>query len=241
MLGDEDWMERALAAARAVRGTTAPNPPVGAVIVADGKVIGVGATRPVGGPHAEVVALEEAAGRARGATLYVTLEPCCHHGRTPPCTDAVLAAGIVRVVVGVLDPFPLVDGRGVAQLRSAGVDVSVGAAGPASAALVAGFTRAVREGLPEVVTGDDPEHTLDAVVVDRPRDCTAMTLVVRSPRNDVDADALAAARARERVVWCTTGAPQRPGIVTLRADDEQALLRALVDHGRHRVRFAHTA
>lgn len=126
--GETDAMELALAAAASVRTTAAPNPWVGAVVVApDGAILATGATEPVGRRHAEIVALEAlAAGSARGATLYATLEPCSHHGRTPPCVDAIIEAGVHRVVVGVLDPDPRVAGTGVAKLRAAGIDVTVG-------------------------------------------------------------------------------------------------------------------
>jgi diaminohydroxyphosphoribosylaminopyrimidine deaminase / 5-amino-6-(5-phosphoribosylamino)uracil reductase len=119
-------MARAIALARKALGRTSPNPAVGAVIVKRGRVVGEGWTRPVGGPHAEVVALKRAGARARGATLYVTLEPCSHHGRTPPCADAVIAAGIARVVVGVGDPNPRVGGRGLRALARAGISVTTG-------------------------------------------------------------------------------------------------------------------
>src|SRR5215471_8816820 len=119
-------MRSALDAGRAARPRTAPNPWVGCVIVRDGEVVGAGATQPPGGPHAEVEALRAAGERARGATAYVTLEPCAHHGRTPPCVDALVQAGVARVVVAVEDPDPHVAGRGVARLREHGVDVVVG-------------------------------------------------------------------------------------------------------------------
>jgi diaminohydroxyphosphoribosylaminopyrimidine deaminase/5-amino-6-(5-phosphoribosylamino)uracil reductase len=124
-------MARALARARRASGRTFPNPPVGAVVLRGDRVLGAGETRPAGGPHAEVVALEQARARhgARalvGATLAVTLEPCCHHGRTPPCTDAILAAGVRRVWVGQRDPNPKVAGRGLRRLRRAGVALRVG-------------------------------------------------------------------------------------------------------------------
>jgi diaminohydroxyphosphoribosylaminopyrimidine deaminase / 5-amino-6-(5-phosphoribosylamino)uracil reductase len=119
-------MELAIAASEGVRGTTSPNPPVGAVVVdRDGLVVGVGATSPPGGPHAEVGALAEAGERARGGTAVVTLEPCAHHGRTPPCVDALLAAGIAEVQIAVTDPNPIAAG-GVAKLEAAGVRVHVG-------------------------------------------------------------------------------------------------------------------
>ena len=117
--------ERALELAERGRETTRPNPLVGAVVVRDGEVVGEGWHERAGGPHAEVVALEAAGERARGAVLYVTLEPCAHHGRTPPCVDAILAAGIARVVVGAADPNPETDGQGFAGLEAGGVDVEV--------------------------------------------------------------------------------------------------------------------
>jgi diaminohydroxyphosphoribosylaminopyrimidine deaminase/5-amino-6-(5-phosphoribosylamino)uracil reductase len=116
-------MRRALDVASSVRATTSPNPWVGAVIEPGGYE---GATQPPGGPHAELVALREAGEAARGATMVVTLEPCAHHGRTPPCVDAIIEAGIARVVVGIEDPDPNVKGKGIARLRAAGIDVGVG-------------------------------------------------------------------------------------------------------------------
>jgi len=117
-------LERALELAERGRGTTHPNPIVGAVVVRDGEVVGEGWHERAGGPHAEVGALEAVGERARGATLYVTLEPCTHHGRTPPCVDRVLEAGVARVVVGSLDPNPKARG-GVERLRAGGVEVEV--------------------------------------------------------------------------------------------------------------------
>jgi diaminohydroxyphosphoribosylaminopyrimidine deaminase / 5-amino-6-(5-phosphoribosylamino)uracil reductase len=117
--------ERALELAERGRGTTHPNPVVGAVVVAGGEIVGEGWHERPGGPHAEVFALEAAGDRARGADLYVTLEPCAHHGRTPPCVDAIVAAGIARVVVGAADPNPKTDGQGFARLRKAGVEVEL--------------------------------------------------------------------------------------------------------------------
>jgi len=117
--------ERALELAERGRGTTHPNPIVGAVVVAGDEVVGEGWHERAGGPHAEVVALDAAGKRARGGTLYVTLEPCAHHGRTPPCVDAILAAGIARVVVGAPDPNPKTDGQGFEGLRKGGVEVEL--------------------------------------------------------------------------------------------------------------------
>jgi diaminohydroxyphosphoribosylaminopyrimidine deaminase/5-amino-6-(5-phosphoribosylamino)uracil reductase len=124
---------------------------VGAVILdAAGEVAGVGATEPAGGAHAEVVALRAAGERAGGGTAVVTLEPCNHHGRTPPCTDAILAAGIGRVVVGVVDPFEPMQGRSLALLSARGVEVRLGVLASACADQMRGFLRAISVGLPEV-------------------------------------------------------------------------------------------
>ncbi|MCL4464441.1 MAG: bifunctional diaminohydroxyphosphoribosylaminopyrimidine deaminase/5-amino-6-(5-phosphoribosylamino)uracil reductase RibD [Chloroflexi bacterium] len=121
-----DYMARALALARQALGSTSPNPAVGAVVVRDGAVVGEGYTQPPGGPHAEVVALRQAGKLARGATVYVTLEPCCHFGRTPPCTQALVGAGVRAVHAATLDPNPRVAGCGVQELRAAGLTVVVG-------------------------------------------------------------------------------------------------------------------
>src|SRR6266516_1564971 len=123
MTTDETWMSRGLDLAERGRGAVEPNPLVGAVIVRAGQVVGEGWHQRYGGPHAEPNALASAGEAARGATLYVTLEPCCHHGKTPPCTDAVLRAGITRVVAALEDPFPQVAGQGAAVLHQAGVAV----------------------------------------------------------------------------------------------------------------------
>jgi diaminohydroxyphosphoribosylaminopyrimidine deaminase/5-amino-6-(5-phosphoribosylamino)uracil reductase len=119
------WLERAIELAERGRGSTHPNPAVGAVIVRDGTVVGEGWHERRGEPHAEAHALARAGERARGATLYVTLEPCSHHGATPPCADAVVAAGLARVVVGQVDPTGKVAGAGIARLRAAGIAVEV--------------------------------------------------------------------------------------------------------------------
>jgi diaminohydroxyphosphoribosylaminopyrimidine deaminase/5-amino-6-(5-phosphoribosylamino)uracil reductase len=122
---DDQWLSRALQLAERGRGATAPNPTVGAILVRNGEAVGVGWHEQAGGPHAEIVALEEAGERSRGATLYVTLEPCAHHGRTPPCVDALVEAGVVRVVAAVGDPNPLTNGVGFERLRAAGVEVEL--------------------------------------------------------------------------------------------------------------------
>ncbi len=123
---DRHYMQLALNLAGKSRGRTSPNPMVGAVIVKAGKVVGSGYHRRAGTPHAEVNALNEAGAEARGATLYVTLEPCCHYGRTGPCTEAVIKAGITRVVVAMMDPNPQVAGKGIEKIKAAGIEVDVG-------------------------------------------------------------------------------------------------------------------
>jgi diaminohydroxyphosphoribosylaminopyrimidine deaminase/5-amino-6-(5-phosphoribosylamino)uracil reductase len=147
-------MRAALALARRGLGNVWPNPAVGCVLVrpggAGGRVVGRGWTQPGGRPHAETEALARAGGAARGATAYVTLEPCSHHGKTPPCADALIAAGIGRAVVALEDPDPRVNGGGVAALRAAGIAVETGVLGEAAAALNAGFLLRVREGRPFV-------------------------------------------------------------------------------------------
>jgi diaminohydroxyphosphoribosylaminopyrimidine deaminase / 5-amino-6-(5-phosphoribosylamino)uracil reductase len=125
---DEQFMQEALALAALARGRTSPNPMVGSVVVQDGRVVGRGYHAKAGAPHGEVVALEDAGAQAKGATLYITLEPCCHFGpskRTPPCTKAIIAAGIRRVVAAMRDPNPLVSGKGLEELRQAGIEVKL--------------------------------------------------------------------------------------------------------------------
>ena len=145
-------MERALLVAGRARGRTTPNPLVGAVVVArDGVVAGAGYHARAGEPHAEVEALQEAGAAARGATLYCTLEPCCHTGRTPPCVDLILARGIARVVAAVEDPNPLVAGRGIGRLREAGVRVDVGVGEAAARRLNRPFFSVMRRARPYVI------------------------------------------------------------------------------------------
>jgi len=144
-------MQRCIELARQARGRTAPNPMVGAVVVADGAVVGEGFHARAGEPHAEVVALREAGERAVGGTIYVNLEPCSHHGRTPPCTESILRAGVSRVVVGMSDPDARVDGRGIARLREEGLEVLVGVCEQACMELNAAFVTATRLGRPLVV------------------------------------------------------------------------------------------
>jgi len=151
MVEDVKWMRRAIEHARRGLGRTTPNPIVGAcVVTADGIVVGDGAHERAGEPHAEVHALDEAGPRARGATLYSTLEPCSHTGRTGPCTDRIIAAGITRVVAAMEDPFPLVSGQGFAKLRDHGIVVDTGIEHDAAVRLNQPFLTTVREGRPFV-------------------------------------------------------------------------------------------
>ncbi|WP_024545515.1 bifunctional diaminohydroxyphosphoribosylaminopyrimidine deaminase/5-amino-6-(5-phosphoribosylamino)uracil reductase RibD [Picosynechococcus sp. NKBG15041c] len=136
---DRAMMQRCITLAKQAAGRTAPNPMVGAVVVKDGQIIGEGFHPGAGQPHAEVFALREAGEAARGATIYVSLEPCNHHGRTPPCSQAVVKAGVKKVVVGMVDPNPLVAGGGLQTLRDAGIEVLVGVEEAACRELNAGF------------------------------------------------------------------------------------------------------
>lgn len=143
-------MRRAVELGESVRGTTSPNPWVGCVVQTSDGVTFEGATQPPGGPHAEVVALRAAGDRARGATMWVTLEPCAHHGRTPPCAEAIVAAGVARVVVGMLDPDANVAGRGIERLRAADIDVHV-VDDPEVAEQLAPYVKHRRTGRPWIV------------------------------------------------------------------------------------------
>ncbi len=147
---DQGFMARALELARKGLYSTHPNPRVGCVIVADGQVVGEGWHRRAGEPHAEVHALRQAGERARGATAYVTLEPCSHHGRTPPCADALVAAGLKRVLAAMQDPNPQVAGTGLARLAEAGIAVHSGVLEAEARALNAGFVKRMEQGLPLV-------------------------------------------------------------------------------------------
>jgi diaminohydroxyphosphoribosylaminopyrimidine deaminase/5-amino-6-(5-phosphoribosylamino)uracil reductase len=143
-------MQRALSLAQKALGNVSPNPAVGAVIVRDGKIIGEGYTRPPGSAHAEIVALRQAGERARGATMYVILEPCCHYGRTPPCTDAIIAAQIAEVHIATLDPNPQVAGRGRAQLEAVGIKTHLGEHEEEARGLNEAYIKFITTGIPFV-------------------------------------------------------------------------------------------
>jgi len=167
---DANHLRRAIELAGRARGQTSPNPMVGAVVVKDGRVIGEGITQPPGREHAEVMALEAAAGHTAGATMYVSLEPCCHHGRTPPCTDAIVSAGISRVVIASDDPTPKAAGRGPGILRDEGVRVDFvdGLIGEAARMLNQPFRKHARTGRPLVIFKS--AMTLDGKVATRTGD-----------------------------------------------------------------------
>ncbi|MCI0335485.1 MAG: bifunctional diaminohydroxyphosphoribosylaminopyrimidine deaminase/5-amino-6-(5-phosphoribosylamino)uracil reductase RibD [Planctomycetes bacterium] len=148
---DNRFMDRALALAIRGIGCVEPNPPVGCVIVRDGEIIGEGFHERFGATHAEVNALLAAAQRASGATAYVTLEPCCHHGKTPPCTQALIAAGVKRVVAAVQDSFPPVSGRGIAELQAAGISCDVGVRAAEANWLLAPYRKLITTGRPWVI------------------------------------------------------------------------------------------
>ena len=192
-------MARALELAAHGRGAVEPNPMVGCVVARGAEIIGEGHHRRYGGPHAEVEALNACGERAAGATLYVTLEPCCHFGKTPPCTQAVIAAGIKRVVAAMADPFPQVAGKGVAELRAAGIDVTIGLHEAAARALNAPYLKLLGSGRPWVIA--KWAMTLDGKLATAARDSRwisneASRTVVHELRGRVDAIIVAAGTAR---------------------------------------------
>lgn len=150
-MNDTDFMDRALALAVQGIGCVEPNPPVGCVIVRGSEIVGEGFHERFGGPHAEVNALVAAGANAKGATAFVTLEPCCHEGKTPPCTKALIAAGIQRVVTAVEDPFPEVSGRGIAALEAAGIECEVGPRAAEANWVLAPYRKLLTTGRPWVI------------------------------------------------------------------------------------------
>ncbi len=210
-MDDVEHMRRAMALAAEVRSRTAPNPWVGSVVVpaaAPGHPGFEGATAPPGGPHAEVTALAAAGEAAEGATLYVTLEPCVHHGRTPPCADAIIAAGVSRVVVGIEDPDPNVAGRGVAALRAAGIEVTVGVVADEVAEQLAPYLKHRTTGRPWVVL--KMAASLDARTA--APDGTSQWITGEEARRDVHV-----LRSRSDAVLVGAG--------TVRADDPELTVR----------------
>lgn len=216
-MNDHDHMRRALELAAQGLGRTRPNPVVGCVIVRNGEVVGEGFHRRAGLPHAEVEALNVAGERARGATAYVNLEPCAHHGRTPPCADALIAAGIARVVVGVFDPNPRVSGEGIRRLEAAGVEVVADVCGDEARRINRPFFKHIRERRPWVVA--KWAMTLDGKIATRTRHSQWITDAVA--RQEVH-------HMRNRLDAILVGAG------TVRADDP--LLTCRIPDGRDPVR-----
>lgn len=187
---DEKFLRLACRLARKAAGRTSPNPQVGAVLVRRGQIVGSGYHRFAGGDHAEIVALKQAGESARGATLYITLEPCSHHGRTPPCAPALIRAGIREVVCGARDPNPLVAGRGLRQLRRAGIEVRAGVLEHECRLLIEAFTKYITRRIPFVTL--KLAATLDGRIATRTGDARWITgessrRIVHSLRNEVDA------------------------------------------------------
>ncbi|MEX2188577.1 MAG: bifunctional diaminohydroxyphosphoribosylaminopyrimidine deaminase/5-amino-6-(5-phosphoribosylamino)uracil reductase RibD [Pirellulales bacterium] len=187
---DLGFMRRAIELARQGQGAVEPNPMVGCIVVANDRVVGEGWHQQYGGPHAEVHALAAAGEAARGATLYVTLEPCCHYGQTPPCTEAIRGAGIARVVAAMRDPFPLVDGQGITSLQAASVAVEFGLCEDEARELNAPFIKLVTRCCPWFIA--KWAMTLDGRVATRAGDsqwisCEASRAIVHQLRGRVDA------------------------------------------------------
>jgi len=147
----KDFMECALSLAGLALGYTSPNPAVGAVVIRDGVVVGLGHTQPPGSVHGEIMALRQAGPRAKGATMYVTLEPCCHQGRTPPCTQAIIDAGIAEVHMALIDPNPLVSGKGLKMLEKAGIKTFVGQCEEEAQEINEGYIKFITTGMPFVI------------------------------------------------------------------------------------------
>lgn len=207
---DRRWMAHALSLGRRGQGRVWPNPAVGCVIVKDGRVVGRGWTQPGGRPHAETEALAQAGAQARGATVFVTLEPCAHHGQTPPCADALVAAGVARVVAACQDPNPCVDGGGFARLRKAGIAVEAGVLEAQARRDHAGFIQRITTGAPCVTL--KLANTLDGRIAT----ATGESQWITGPAARRDVHAL---RARHDAVMVGAG--------TARADDPTLNVRGL--------------
>jgi diaminohydroxyphosphoribosylaminopyrimidine deaminase / 5-amino-6-(5-phosphoribosylamino)uracil reductase len=196
---DDQFMALALTLAVRGEGRVEPNPMVGCVIVRDGEIVGDGFHEEFGYPHAEVMALEKAGDAARGATVYVTLEPCCHQGKTPPCTQALIKAGVGRVVVGAEDPFPQVAGRGIAELQAAGIACDVGVLTGQTRQVLAPYWKRVTTGRPWVIA--KWAMTLDGKLATRTGDSQWISselsrAVVHQLRGRVDAVMVGSGTAR---------------------------------------------
>jgi diaminohydroxyphosphoribosylaminopyrimidine deaminase/5-amino-6-(5-phosphoribosylamino)uracil reductase len=212
---EEHYMKIALSLAKRGRGKVSPNPLVGAVLVKNGQIVGKGFHRRAGEPHAEVNALHDAGDKAEGADLYINLEPCCHYGKTPPCTDALIAHKIKRVFVGMVDPNPLVSGKGIKRLIKAGVQVTTGILEGEARKLNEVFTKYTTEKMPFVIM--KVASTLDGKIATRDGDARWITgekarTFVHQLRNEVDAILV--------------------GVGTVKRDDPQLTTR--LPHGRGR-------
>lgn len=214
MSPNDEPMRQALRLAAQGMFTTAPNPRVGCVLVKDGAIIGAGHTQPVGGNHAEIQALIDARAKGhdpRGATAYVTLEPCSHTGRTPPCTNALIAAGIAKVVAAIEDPYPLVAGKGLAQLRAAGIEVECGMLAAEAREMNIGFLSRVERGRPWV------------------RLKVAASLDARTALLNGQSQWITSAPARDDGhAWRARACAVLTGIGTVQKDDPQLTVRAVV-------------
>jgi diaminohydroxyphosphoribosylaminopyrimidine deaminase/5-amino-6-(5-phosphoribosylamino)uracil reductase len=215
----EKFMARALELAESGRGYTSPNPMVGAVIVKNGQVIAEGFHQKYGEAHAEVAALKRAVESPRGSTLYVTLEPCCHHGKTPPCTDAVIAAGIAKVVMAMEDPNPIVSCKGKRILEEAGIEIETGVLSSAAAKLNEWYVKFIRTGLPFFTA--KAAMTLDGKIATRTGASRWIT----------------GEAAREYVHWLRAGVDAvMVGSGTVKMDDPQLTTRIAPGNGRDPIR-----
>jgi diaminohydroxyphosphoribosylaminopyrimidine deaminase/5-amino-6-(5-phosphoribosylamino)uracil reductase len=259
---DSEHMDAAMALAGRGLGRVAPNPAVGCVIVKDGRVAGRGWTQPGGRPHAETEALNRAGPAARGATAYVTLEPCAHHGQTPPCAEALIEAGIARCVVALEDPDPRVAGAGLTRLRDAGIEVAVGLGGAAAADLNAGYLSNRNERRPLVTLklattldgriatkrGDSrwitgPAARARAHLLRARHDAVLIgsgTAVADNPRLDVRLDGLEAAAPLRVVLDGRLRLPLTHDLVT-RAKEQPSWLMTHEDGPRERIEAYRTA
>jgi len=247
---DARWMQAALTEAEHGVGLTSPNPPVGAAVVKDGRLLGSGYHRITGGPHAEIVALQAAISShgkdtVKGATLYITLEPCSTHGRTPPCCDAIIEAGIARVVYGSTDPNPAHTGRADSLLAGAGITVLSGACPDGAARLIRPFSKRVRTGLPWVIikagtswdgkitrpTGEPQWLTSEDAREDAHRlRATADAIIVGAETVRLDNPSLTIRGAAHR-----TGKPQPWRVVLTRSNELPENVRLLTDEHRERT------
>lgn len=225
---DQRHMQQALRLAALGQGHVEPNPMVGCVVAVGDQVVGEGWHQEFGGPHAEVMALEQAGDRAQGATLYVTLEPCCHHGKTPPCTEAVISAQVKRVVIAQSDPFALVAGQGIERLREAGIDVVVGTGGESARRLNAPYLKRIEKQRPWIIA--KWAMTLDGKIASCSGDSQWISSessrrIVHQIRGRVDAVMVGSATARrdDPLLTSRPGGPRTAARIVI---DSQATLPA---------------